>query len=300
MKRALAISAARAALLEVDGTRRALSARGPEAPEAVAALAARGEPSVDWFPGRWDPRRRLPEEVAPLIDVAAAALERGGWWRRGSGEACAGALVAGCDGLALESHRAFVRELRADPAAVGPGKFLFALPSTPASVLGILFGLGDYQATAAQGAESGLQALRHGLDLLDCGRLERVLVAALSVAPLGANELRVARRVSVVRVAAALAITALDPEAPAVPGRATVVEGDGDAGPSAGRGDRLLTAEAFCDEMPGDSPRPARLPGAAPLWALAGWLESGSGESAVVASAGRGGAARIRLTRKGR
>jgi hypothetical protein len=141
----------------------------------VAALAA-GD-----FPGRWNPRRGLPEEIEPLPFAAAWALERAGCWRRGSGKLAFGGLIVAPDGGPLAAALAFARELAGGVANPPPSAFLQALPSTAASLLGILFGLAEYQATVVQGPLSAVQALRHGLDILELGRLERVLVASLSL-----------------------------------------------------------------------------------------------------------------------
>ncbi len=138
--------------------------------------------SPDDFPGRWNRRRAIAPELMPLPGVAADALESAGWWQRGSGEACRGGLVVANDSGPVLASLDFTREIHASPdALVRPAGFLHSLPSTAASVLGLLFGLTDYQACVVSGALSGVQALRHALDLLALGRLDRVLVASLSV-----------------------------------------------------------------------------------------------------------------------
>jgi hypothetical protein len=137
----------------------------------------------DAFPGRWNSRRAIPPAVEPAATAAALALQDAGWWRPGSGEHCVGALVVASDGASLSPTLQFARDLRDRPAsAIGPSSFLFSLPSSLAGVLGILFGLSEYQATMVGGAEVGIQALRHALDLLDLGRQRRSMVVVQSVA----------------------------------------------------------------------------------------------------------------------
>jgi hypothetical protein len=132
------------------------------------------------FPGRWNPRRAIPADIEPLASAVALALEDAGWWVPGSGRSVAGALVVGVDrGSHLPALR-FAREVQ-ERASPGPSDFLFSLPSSAAGVLGILFGLTDYQATVVGESRAGLQALRHALDLLRLGRQENIVVAVLSV-----------------------------------------------------------------------------------------------------------------------
>ena len=160
------------------------------------------EPNL--FPGRWSARRAVPTEIAPLPLVCAEALERAGWWRPGSGETCRGGLVVAIEGISLPAHAGFVEELAEDPAIVGPSGFLYALPSTAASVIGLLFGLQDYQATLTEGALGGLKACGHALDALALDRVgesRRLLVAAVGQVP-GER-----------RAAAALALEVVDPGA---------------------------------------------------------------------------------------
>lgn len=136
------------------------------------------------FPGRWNPRREVPSEAEPAAAAAALALEEAGWWRPGSGAGASGALVVASehsiDGPALRFAKSLRDRRSGAAAAVGPSDFLFSLPSSVASVLGILFGLPDYQATLVGGPEVGIQALRHALDLLLLGRHARVLVVSLA------------------------------------------------------------------------------------------------------------------------
>jgi hypothetical protein len=135
---------------------------------------------VEAFPGRWNQRRGLPPELEPLPLVVSRALEKAGWWQRGSGLACDGGLVVGCDGH-LSNAIDVTRQLRKS-SFITPGDFLFILPSTTTSILGLLYGFADYQATVVQGALAGIQALAHTLDLLTLNRVNRALVAVLSQA----------------------------------------------------------------------------------------------------------------------
>lgn len=136
----------------------------------------------DAFPGRWNPHRAIPPDVEPAATAAALALEDAGWWRSGSGKHCAGGLVVAIDGASLPPTLHFARALRAGPAsAIGPSSFLFSLPSSVSGVLGILFGLTDYQATMVGGSGVGIQALRHALDLMELGRQTRLMVVVQSV-----------------------------------------------------------------------------------------------------------------------
>jgi hypothetical protein len=143
------------------------------------------------FPGRWNPRRSLPPDLDPLPEAAAMALEDAGWWKRGSGETCEGALVVASDRASFIPGARFVRSLR-DGVPPAPSDFLFALPSSAAAVLGMLFGLTDYQATAVGGPRAGRSAVGHALDLLRLGRHERILVAALGAVPGPGPPLRLA------------------------------------------------------------------------------------------------------------
>ena len=162
-----------------DGSRiTELAERFAGAPAWTHPLA----PAVDRFPGRWNPRRAIPDEVAPLPAACAAALERARVWRSGGGESCAGGLVVATEGIHERALARFARELASDPAAVGASGFLWALPSTAASVIGLLFGLSDYQATVTEGDRGASSAFLHALDLLALGRLRRVLVAAVGSA----------------------------------------------------------------------------------------------------------------------
>ena len=98
--------------------------------------------SPDDFPGRWNRRRAIAPELLPLPRVAADALESAGWWQRGSGQACRGGLVVANDSGPVLASLDFTREIHARPdALVRPAGFLHSLPSTAASVLGLLFGL---------------------------------------------------------------------------------------------------------------------------------------------------------------
>jgi hypothetical protein len=162
--------------LEDAGTRRPLKLYSGQEEHGASEL------SLEGLPGRWDPRRSVPAQLEPLPLVACETLEKAGWLVRGSGELLQGGLVVCIDGLALAEGITLARELRnPELATVPPSKFLFALPSTGASVLGLLVGLADYQSTTAPGRLGGIQALGHALDLLELGRIERALVVALGV-----------------------------------------------------------------------------------------------------------------------
>ena len=143
---------------------------------AVAALRA----SPGDFPGRWNPRRGLPEYADPLVSVVARALERAAWWQRGSGELVDGGLVVAVEGGSGLARSALAVDLFAGASTVRPGLFLEALPSTCASVIGLLFGLTEHQTTLIQGPGSGRAALAHAADLIDSGRLRRVVIATLT------------------------------------------------------------------------------------------------------------------------
>jgi len=177
------VSSAWSGWIDADGRRRSLddASTGSITPEA--------------FAGRWNPIRDLPEEIEPLPAVVGNALARAGSWEPGSGATCAGGLVVGADTGFLPPSMEFTRELAVGYSArVSPGSFIHSLPSTAASVLTKLYGFADYQATVVQGALSGVRALAHALDLMAAGRLDRALVAALSVAtvPDGGSLARIA------------------------------------------------------------------------------------------------------------
>jgi hypothetical protein len=139
---------------------------------------AHGEGTLrgDQFASRWNARRAIPPDAEPAASAAASALSEAGWWRPGSGAPCAGGLVVANDGMSRDATARFARELSgAWGSAPPPSGFLFSLPSSTAAVLGILFGLPEYQSTLV-GPAAGIDALRHALDLLSLGRLERALV----------------------------------------------------------------------------------------------------------------------------
>jgi hypothetical protein len=134
------------------------------------------------FPGRWSPLRSFPPELEPLPGVVGKTLADAGVWQPGSGEACAGGLVVGADGAFLPPSKRFARAIASGySSSLSPSDFIHALPSTATSLLTKLFGFADYQATVLQGASSGVRALGHALDLVVTRRLERALVAVLSV-----------------------------------------------------------------------------------------------------------------------
>jgi hypothetical protein len=150
----------------------------PGRPESIIRDGALDPASC---PGRWNPKRSIPPETDPLSAAAALALEDAGWWRPGQEGPVTGALIAAIDGAQLLPAERFLLDLHGGRAP-SPGDFLFSLPSSPAAVLGILFGLTDYQATVVGGEDVGLQALRHAMDLLELRRVDRVLLAVLSAA----------------------------------------------------------------------------------------------------------------------
>jgi hypothetical protein len=101
--------------------------------------------------------------------------------------------VVGVDGAFLGPTARFARAIAArDSARISPSDFIHSFPSTAASLLTILFGLSDYQATRVEGRYSGVMALSHALDLLAGSRLTRVLVASLSASMDGESSTRVA------------------------------------------------------------------------------------------------------------
>ena len=179
--------------LEGDRTVRLIAAAFAAAPSAQAMVV--GATAVDWHgdvsqaapvvaadaPGRWPARRTLPEEQAPLVTVVGAALSAAGWWTRGGGEPVRGGLVVASSSAPVVAAQKFCEELRSGADVIAPSSFIHALPSTAASMLGLLFGLLEYQATVVGGDLAGCVALCHGLDRLRLGRLDRLVVAALSV-----------------------------------------------------------------------------------------------------------------------
>ncbi|MBI4583741.1 MAG: hypothetical protein HY717_06935 [Planctomycetes bacterium] len=142
-------------------------------PESLAAL----------FPGRWNPRRELPPGLGPLVQTVASALQAAGWWEPGQPDPVPGGLALGTDWQGLAAALPYARDLaRSGPAGASPSGFLFSLPSSAAAVLGILFGLRDYQATITGGALSGFQALSHAIDRLAGGKASRLVAGALTIA----------------------------------------------------------------------------------------------------------------------
>lgn len=143
----------------------------------------------DMFGEHWSPRRRFPDEIEPLPRVVGTALERAGWWRRGSGSLCPGGVIVGADGGFIEPSVHFANHLRNGYSAhVSPNHFIHSLPSTTASLLTKLYGFTDYQTTFVHGAASGWLALGHALDLLSLGRIERAVVVTLSVTYASASD----------------------------------------------------------------------------------------------------------------
>jgi 3-oxoacyl-(acyl-carrier-protein) synthase len=169
--------------------------------EGAAALEER-------FPGRWDARRALHEELRPLVQAAADALAAAGW-----GPDPRTAIVVGLDRYGRAPGRRFQGQLpRAGAAPLRPSEFLSSLPSTPAATLGLLLGLGGYQATlVGGGGDAARHALEHAQDLLALGRAPRVLLAALT-AEEGPGE----EEAAPFRLGVALCLGALDPARPAL------------------------------------------------------------------------------------
>jgi hypothetical protein len=254
--------------IEEDSRRRALRGRR----DGGAALDPLEERlGLNDFPGRWNPRRELPPQIEPLALAAARALARAGWWVPGSGARVGGGLVVSLDGGALDSALDFARQIRGgSPRSVSPTAFLFSLPSAAASVLGLLFGLSDYQATVAAGPLSGVRALGHAVDLLALGRLDRVLVAALSVAEGEQARALPSSGGRTARLAAALCLSRAAAAGGAAGGQDVAVAIEVAAG---GRRSPA-PVEAFAPPASG----PHRLPGcfehlaALPLARLASWL----------------------------
>lgn len=133
----------------------------------------------DQFPGRWDPKRSIHRGLRPLVEATARALRGAGWWE--PGHTAGGGLVVGVDWHGLEPGLRFGRSLERERPTLRPSDFLHSLPSTPATTLSLLFGLQEYQATLDLLPDSGPQLLAHGVDRLRLGRVQRVVVAALSV-----------------------------------------------------------------------------------------------------------------------
>ncbi len=134
----------------------------------------------DLFPGRWDQRRPIHDDVRELVGAVAGALAEAGWWVPGSGAEVEGGLVVATDLQASGPSDRF-GEAVASGEPVSPTDFLFALPSSAAAVIGLTLGLLDYQATICGTVGAGAQAYRHGMELIAAGELERVVVAGLTL-----------------------------------------------------------------------------------------------------------------------
>lgn len=134
----------------------------------------------DWFPGRWSPRRAIQDDLRVVAQAVANATKAAGWWT--AGQTVDAGLVVGVDLHGWGHMSRWIASLadHSEGKTLRPSVFLHALPSTPASTLGLLFGLERYQATLDMGPLSGFAALAHALDQLALGRLERVVVASLS------------------------------------------------------------------------------------------------------------------------
>jgi hypothetical protein len=260
-------------LEESPGRRRPLGEGAPAAIDPLLEVLC-----AEDFPGRWNPRRAIPLEIEPLALAAARSLERSGWWEPGSGTGLQGGLVVSCEGGPLAAVIDFVRQLsRGSARAASPTGFLFSLPSTAASVLGLLFGLPDYQATVAQGALSGIRALGHAADLLALGRLERVAVAALSIAEGDQARALPGNAGGAVRLAAALCLERVEPgsdRGAASPGRRVEIEvGAGKLAATAPPESRNESTEGF----PRGLPQPFADLAAVPLVRLISWLGAAGG-----------------------
>jgi hypothetical protein len=127
---------------------------------------------------------------------------RGGVWHPGSGASCEGGLVVGTDSAFLGPSARFAHRIeRGYSSSLSPNDFVFALPSTAASLLSKLYGLSEYQTAVVHGPFSGVMALGHALELMAVGRISRVVVAALSV---GEESVRGSETPAEARLAAAL------------------------------------------------------------------------------------------------
>lgn len=143
----------------------------------VWAAAREGAKDLeDRFPGRWNPKRSLHGELRPLVQAAADALALAGW-----GPDPDTAIVLGIDRYGEASAAAFQAQLRkGDAKALRPSDFLSSLPSTPAATLGLVLGLGGYQATLVGEGEAGERALDQARALIRSGAAPRALVGALT------------------------------------------------------------------------------------------------------------------------
>lgn len=134
----------------------------------------------DWFPGRWNRNRRMWPDAGLMCHAIAQAAETGRWWRPGSGNTVNGGLVVGADLHALSPTRRFAEVVATGKPVTRATDFLFALPSSCAAIAGIVFGLEQQQTTFTTHGMSGYRALAFGCDLLRTGRMDRVVVAALT------------------------------------------------------------------------------------------------------------------------
>lgn len=151
-------------------------------------LASEAAPDLeDAFPGRWDPRRRIPAEVAPLAEAARQALSALGRWEPGQVLPELGVVVA-VDNHGERAAQRFGSAL-ARERPCSPAVFLNSLPSTPATTLSLLFGARGYQATLNAGRAGGAAALEEARWLVSRGVAPCVLAAALSVSAAGNQSL---------------------------------------------------------------------------------------------------------------
>ena len=148
------------------------------------ATASEGAPDLeDAFPGRWDPRRRIPAEVAPLAEAARQALGSLGRWEPGR-TLPELALVIAVDNHGERAAARFGSALERERPC-SPAVFLNSLPSTPATTLSLLLGARGYQATLNAGPRGGAAALEEARWLVSQGVAPCVLAGALSVSPEG-------------------------------------------------------------------------------------------------------------------
>jgi 3-oxoacyl-(acyl-carrier-protein) synthase len=156
----------------------------------VLALASASEGAQDLedaFPGRWDPRRRIPPEVAPLAEAARQALAGLGRWEPGQVLPDLGIVIA-VDNHGERAAQRFGSALERERPC-SPAVFLNSLPSTPATTLSLLFGARGYQATLNAGSRGGAAALEEARWLVSQGVVPTVLAGALSVSPAGNQSL---------------------------------------------------------------------------------------------------------------
>lgn len=154
---------------------------------ALASASEGAEDLEDAFPGRWDPRRRIPPEVAPLAEAARQALGGLGLWEPGRSLPELGIVIA-VDNHGERCAQRFGSALERERPC-SPAVFLNSLPSTPATTLSLLFGARGYQATLNAGGRGGAAALEEARWLVAQGIAPRVLAGTLSVSAEGNQRL---------------------------------------------------------------------------------------------------------------